>query len=166
VISDTHDSLEMVRRASAKFREAGVEAVVHLGDFISPFTLRLLGGELGGVRIVGVLGNNDGEKLGLYSVARELGIDLADHPRALELGGARVLILHGFGSPENTLEIVRGLARSRTWDAVLFGHTHEALKEYINGTLLLNPGDGGGVINRPSIAILDTARMEAEIVWL
>ena len=166
VISDTHDSLGLIKRASSRFNELGVNVVIHLGDYVAPFSLRLLGDEVKAGKIIGVLGNNDGEKLGLYLAARERGIELGEAPRTLVLGGKRLLLLHGYGSPDTTLELVRALAKSGAWDAVLFGHTHEPLKEYISGTLLLNPGDGGGVLNRPSIATINMEKMEAEIIWL
>lgn len=163
VVSDTHDSLGVVERVARAFRETGVEVVVHLGDVIAPFTLKALA-EGGGARLEGVFGNNDGEKIGLLKVALAYGANISDPPRSVVIGGKRFLLVHGFGDPQSTVEIVKALAESGRWHAVLYGHTHEPLLTYRRGTLLLNPGDGGGTLNKPSFALVDTETMRARLV--
>ncbi|MCE4629750.1 MAG: hypothetical protein F7C82_05675 [Desulfurococcales archaeon] len=32
--------------------------------------------------------------------------------------------------------------------------------------LILNPGDGGGWLNKPSIAIIDSESLKAKLVWI
>ena len=39
VLSDTHDNLTNIRKAVEIFSKNGVEALIHGGDFCSPFTL-------------------------------------------------------------------------------------------------------------------------------
>lgn len=165
VISDTHDSLAQVRKAAALFRELGVGLVVHLGDVISPFTLRELI-SASGARVEGVLGNNDGERLGLMKIADMYGASFSDHPRTIAIGNRRILLTHGFGDPATTREIVESLAESKRWDAVLYGHTHEADITYRRGVLLLNPGDGGGTLREPSVAVVETHSMRARVIRL
>ncbi|MEN2999053.1 MAG: metallophosphoesterase [Acidilobaceae archaeon] len=164
VVSDTHDSLERAARAAQAFKERGVSAVIHLGDVIAPFTLRPFL-ELG-ARFEGVFGNNDGERMGLSRLAAAFGASIHDPPRSVVIGGKRFLLVHGFGDPDSTVEIVRALAESGRWHAVLYGHTHEPLLTYRRGVLLLNPGDGGGVLNRSSYALVDTETMRARLVEL
>ncbi|BAN89975.1 metallophosphoesterase [Aeropyrum camini] len=167
VLSDTHDNLALARRAGEVFIGEGVEAVIHLGDYVAPFTLAELLGVVGGrARFYGVFGNNDGERLGLARIAEGFGATLLDPPATVTLGGRRLLLLHGFGSPENTVEIVDALAASGRWDAVLYGHTHKARIERVGGSLVLNPGDGGGSLEKPSAALLDLEAMEARLVSL
>ena len=170
VVSDTHDNLRHVLDylESADTSGQDVKWLIHLGDIVSPFTLRRLARAAGekGLSVIAVFGNNCGEKLGLLRVAREAGVDLGEAPRTVEVGGRRLLLVHGFGSKENTLEIVNALAVSNRWDAILYGHTHEADLRVADGTLILNPGDAGGSLERPSIAVLDLERLEADIVWL
>jgi len=89
LISDTHDNLVALDRALAALEAAGVEAVIHAGDFCSPFALKLLLGRLR-VPLLGVFGNNDGERRGL---ARLLP-DLCDGPRRFDLGGRRFCLVH------------------------------------------------------------------------
>ncbi|MEM0375745.1 MAG: metallophosphoesterase [Nitrososphaerota archaeon] len=163
VLSDTHDNLVKLRSALSLARERGVEAVVHLGDFTSPFTLRELSGAA--PRVVAVLGNNDGDPLMLHSVASRSGIELAHWPHELELGGRRLLLVHGFGSADTLVRVVEALAGSGRWDAVLYGHTHRVDLRRVGQTLVLNPGEVyGGLTGRSTFAVLDLDRMEAEVV--
>jgi len=62
--------------------------------------------------------------------------------------------------------VVSALAESRRWDAVLYGHTHEASIDYRRSVLLLNPGDCSGYLGRPSVALLDLKTMKARLVEL
>ncbi len=165
VLSDTHDSIVNLEKAVKAFKNRGVDAVIHLGDFVAPFTLRLLLDSLN-VKFEGVFGNNDGEKLGLVKIASIYNGVLEEQPRIVSLGGRRVLLVHGFGDPVNTYEVVRGLIESGRWDAVFYGHTHEANIEYVRGRLLLNPGDGGGALNKPTVALVDLASLKARLVDL
>jgi putative phosphoesterase len=164
VISDTHDSIKIMESLIEKMLSEGVEAIIHLGDFIAPFTLKKLASH--GVKVIAVFGNNDGEKQGLMEAAREANVDLSEGPREIELGGRKLLLLHGYGSKEFTKKIVYALAASRRWDAVLYGHTHEYDITYYTGVLVLNPGDGGGVLNSPTAAILDLRGLRARVVTI
>ncbi len=164
VISDTHDVLPGIDRAVEVFRREGVEHVIHLGDYVAPFSLLRLLDQLDGVRFNGVFGNNDGEKPGLLRIAEKHGSWISDQGLEVEVGGRRVLLLHGFGSPDNTRRIVYALASSRKWDAVLYGHTHQPDVRYIRGVLVLNPGTASGILNSASVAILDTRRMTARVI--
>ncbi len=170
VVSDTHDNIKRLTDylESLDTSGRGIRWLIHLGDIVSPFTLRRLARAAAGkgLSVIAVFGNNCGEKLGLLRVAGESGVSLGEPPRTVELDGRRVLLVHGFGSKENTLEIINALAVSNKWDAILYGHTHEADLRVANGTLILNPGDAGGNLEKPSIAVLDLEKLEAEIVWL
>ena len=165
VMSDTHDNTKFLPGALKEFKRAGVEMVIHLGDFIAPFTLEDIASRVD-VRLLGVLGNNDGEKLGLASVCARYGCELRDSITEIEIGGVKILAFHGFGAPELTERLAWSLAYSGSWDVVLYGHTHKPLLSYVRRVLVLNPGTAGGVLNTPSIAILDTERMKPELVKL
>ncbi len=166
VVSDTHDNLEAARQAARLFREAGVDLIIHLGDIVAPFTLKVLGDE-SGKKIIGVYGNNCGEKLGLKRTAERLGSELYEPPRTVELAGRRLLLVHGFGGFDDTIEVVDALAESRKWDAVLYGHTHEARLAYKYGVLILNPGEASGVLyGKRTVAVLDLELLRARIYEL
>ncbi len=106
------------------------------------------------------------ERARLAAVMAAGGGEALEPPAQLSLAGRRLLLLHGFGGPEETVEIVDALASGGRWDAVLYGHTHEARVDYIKGRLILNPGDGGGVLNKPTAALLDLESLRARLVSL
>ena len=154
IISDSHDHLENVRRALALFRERGVEIVLHAGDFVSPFVSEPFR-ELG-VRVIGVFGNNDGDKLYLRERFSGVG-ELHFGPHELELGGRRILLMH----EPRALE---ALVASGRYDLVVYGHTHRA--EIREGRpLVINPGElGGWLTGQPSAALVDLGALRGELL--
>ena len=168
VISDSHDNISNVRKALRVFSSKNVDAIIHLGDIVSPFTLKEVCST--GMKVYSVFGNNCGEKKLLLETAAKCGAVLSDPPLELELGSKeerRLLLLHGFGSRELTLKIVRIIAASGEYDAVLYGHTHLPHLEKIGKTLVLNPGEVLGYLTgKPSVALLDLDALDARIVNL
>jgi len=165
VMSDSHDNIPNVRKAVEKLIGEGVDMIIHLGDIISPFTLREICNK--GIRVEAVFGNNCGEKMLLSKVARECGGAIDDPPKILQVDGRRILLLHGFGSKNLTVQIARTLASSGNYDIVLFGHTHEAIIEKHGNTLLLNPGETLGYLTgRASIAVVDTDTLKARVLYI
>ena len=166
VISDTHDNIEAVRRASRLFLEKGVELVLHLGDIVAPFTLRAFHRE-GIRRLHAVYGNNCGEKIGLQKAAENLGYTIEDWPREITAGDRRLLLIHGTGPAEKTVKLAETLAATGRYDAVLYGHTHNVDNRVVGGTLVLNPGEACGCLTgKKTVAILDTETMKAEVLLL
>ncbi len=64
VLSDSHDDLLALKKALDTLKEEGAELILHAGDYVAPFSVRLLT-ELS-IPWWGVLGNNDGEILGIF----------------------------------------------------------------------------------------------------
>jgi hypothetical protein len=150
VISDTHDNLPAIDAAIRRFREAGVETILHGGDFVAPFALkRILQARL---PVVGVFGNCDGERAGLAQLLP----DLADGPRRLELGGKKITLVHN--AARLTHEDLEAA------DILVSGHTHEPKVERQEGRLVVNPGEcGGWLTGRCTVALVDTLAMTADI---
>lgn len=132
VVSDTHMprfGRELPRALVEGLRSAGVERIVHCGDFTSPEVADLL------ERIApldAVAGNNDGPAL----VAR------FGRRRIIELGGVRIGVVHGDEGPGRTT--AQRAQQAFAGDAVgviLFGHSHIPLVERLPaGCWLVNPG--------------------------
>ncbi|MCE4613938.1 MAG: metallophosphoesterase [Desulfurococcales archaeon] len=168
VMSDSHDNVPNVKKALYVFKENNVRAVIHLGDIVSPFTLK----EICNLEIpvYAVFGNNCGEKILLSKIAQDCGVKLSYPPYQIELGESpkrKILMLHGFGSKEQTISLARILAKSGEYDAVLFGHTHEPLVEKHHNTILLNPGEVLGYLSgKASIALLESSTLEGRIIYL
>ncbi len=163
VLSDSHDNIEGVEKAIEFFNDRGIDFVFHLGDIVSPFTLRLFGRLEPELAIV--FGNNDGDKLLLSSIARKNGFIISEPPLALELANRKILALHGWRDPEYTVSIVDSIAKSRSFDMILYGHTHKVDVRRIGDVLVVNPGEVHGYISgKTTIAIIDLDKLEVEVV--
>lgn len=147
VISDTHGKL----RPEALAALSGVEHIIHAGDVgkrevmyglrdIAPLTV--------------VRGNVD----------RDGWCEMLSHHETVELGGARVHVLHIRGELD-------GDPRALGYDVVIFGHSHKPLIERDGAVLYLNPGSAGPRrFSLPvTVALLDlppSGEPRAEIVEL
>ena len=60
--------------------------------------------------------------------------------KVLKIGGKRIGITHGAGSPFNIKKRVIKSFENDGVDCIVFGHTHKAEKFYKNNILILNPG--------------------------
>ncbi len=164
VVSDTHDNIAFTRYAVRMLLDRGAELFIHAGDIIAPFTLRVMWRE-GVKRLIAVYGNNCGEKLGLENTARRLGFEIHEPPLVLELGGRRILVMHGSGPAEHTIRVAEALAASGKFDVVIYGHTHKPDVRRIGNTLLLNPGEVCAYLTgKATAAILDLEKLEASII--
>lgn len=138
VISDTHGDVN--RALSAHTLSEPVGAVIHLGDGCAEADL--LRNALD-VPMINVAGNCD---LGAHA------------PRELvwECEGKQILLTHG-----DAYQVKSGLARLRQRaeelgvDAVLFGHTHQAVFEKHSSLLLVNPGTLANYGKHRSYAVLN-----------
>ncbi len=153
VMSDSHDNIPNVKRAVALFNEIGVDLVVHAGDFIAPFAIDPLA-DLN-CRVVGVFGNNDGERVVLAKKFESIG-EVHPNLASTSLGDTTIAVMH---YPELAIPI----ANSGDYDIVVYGHTHkiDVRKEK---SLLLNPGETGGwTTGKATIAVVDIEILEATI---
>ena len=151
VFSDTHDHVAAIASALALVKSAGVEALVHAGDYCAPFALkRVLQARL---PVHGVFGNCDGERAGLAKLLP----DLSEGPRHLELGGRKICLIHDWDRLPH--------ADREAADIIIFGHTHQPVVEHRGGRLVLNPGECcGWVTGRKTVAVLDTETRSADVL--
>ena len=167
VVSDSHDNLSKVSRAVEVFKEHGVELILHAGDYIAPFTLKKF--SEAGVKLIGVFGNNDCEKPVLYKMAMSYGFELHGQPLELELGGRKIILLHGCGNKKFTRIFVDAIADTGEYDLVVYGHTHEkdyrVLEKNGKKVIILNPGEVfGGLTGISSVAIVDLKTLDVKII--
>lgn len=157
ILADTHDNLDMVRRAVSLFNEMGCDLVIHAGDFVAPFAAAELGNLICPVRAV--FGNCDGEKAGLVRAFQGLG-EIREAPATFSHGGLRFLVSHMDGP-------VKRLLAATPCDVIVFGHTHKPFTERSGGILLINPGEAGGWLRgKSSVALFDPNSMSVDIVPL
>ena len=147
IISDTHDNPEHIYKAKIVLAEQKVPYLVHLGDYVAPFILRLFEG----IKVFGVFGNNDGDRVRLLGVAKDIGAQIVGDFYNFEEDGVSFACYHG-----TEQAITSALVQSGLYDVVLCGHTHEAVEEQVRKTLFVNPGTAHGFGKRASMVIFDT----------
>ena len=167
IISDTHDDLLTLKNAIKTFNERKVSYVIHAGDYVFPGVVKEFKNFNG--KLVGVLGNNDGEKLGLLKKFQEIGGELHGEFGDLELGGIRIAIYHGTNN-----KLTEAIIASQKYDLVICGHTHLKRDDKIGNSLVLNPGCAhrdfpdidGKIETEPSIIIFNTSDKSYQFVRL
>ncbi len=157
VLSDSHDHLGYLKKAVDALNDYQVDLVLHAGDYVAPFVVNELSRLK--TRLIGVFGNNDGERLGLARRISEIG-QVSVQPLFLELENTRIAMVH---EPEP----VEAFALSGLYDVVIYGHTHQLDHRTVRDTVILNPGEVcGWLTGRPTCAILTLPERAVEIVEL
>uniref|UniRef100_A0A7V3YN88 Phosphoesterase n=1 Tax=Candidatus Caldatribacterium californiense TaxID=1454726 RepID=A0A7V3YN88_9BACT len=155
VLSDSHDHLTELRRALKVLQEEGAELIIHAGDYVAPFSVAVLA-ELT-IPWFGVLGNNDGEILGIFQKSEGR---IKAPFLELEERGFRIFVSH-FYQPAK-LAFASG-----HYDLVVYGHTHEAIVKEEGKTILVNPGEVCGLLSgRPTVALCDLEKRVAKLLDL
>lgn len=177
VIADTHipdRSRRLHPGVLPAFQAAGVGAILHAGDISVPRVLAELG-EL--APVVAVRGNRDW-----------FGFDELPLRRVVQANGARIGLTHGHGGwrpyvKDKVRYLLRGpqkftVAAQRAGDffpdgvdAVVFGHNHEPMNQWVDGRLVFNPGSACCPVlgdKPPSVGLLrvEGGRVNGEIVFL
>ena len=160
IIADTHDRLPLLDKAVKRLNEEKVELVLHAGDYVAPFVVSHF--KPLKANLVGVFGNNDGDKELLKKWFTELGAEIRGKFAELMVDGLRIALLHG-----DETELLRSIIDVESYDVIVHGHTHEA-KTYRKGkTLVINPGEACGYLSeKPTIAILNTQTLDAKTIHL
>ena len=184
IISDTHDDLSNVDSAISIFNREKVSRVVHAGDFIFPGVVERFR-NLESAKLIGVLGNNDGEKFGLLKKFEEIGGEL----KRTDLGeivdddnqNLRIAVYHG--TDQNLREAA---IQSGVYDVFIHGHTHVKrwaqkqikFSDKEKKIVILNPGTAhrnfptfppagtGWDEDKPAVIIYDTITKEIRFFLL
>jgi putative phosphoesterase len=162
VIADTHDHMDNMSKAVSILNERDVDALIHLGDYVSPFCFREFDNLNDHIkeRFWGVYGNNDGDRVFLKENLGQI-CDLVGIELISTIDGKKIIGRHILGE-----EIVDALIKSGEFDIILFGHTHSVVNEkHENGVLVVNPGEACGYLSdKATFSIVDTDEMSAEII--
>ena len=160
IIADTHDRLPYIEKAVKRFNMEKVELVLHAGDYVAPFVaskFKDLKADM-----IGVFGNNDGDKQLLNKKFSEIGVEIRGRFAEVIVDGLKIALLHG---EEN--DLLKALINAESHDVVVHGHTHKAEIYRKGDTLVVNPGEVCAYLTGEStIAILDTTTKKAKIINL
>ena len=155
ILSDSHDNLPCLYKAVDIFNNRKTDLVLHAGDFVSPFTSKPLNNLK--CKFTGVFGNNDGDKLFLKDRFKNIG-EIYDNIYEDTIDNKKIILIH-----KETL--VEKLAKSGEYDIIIYGHTHKIdLRE--GRPLIINPGECGGWLGEPTVAVLDTKKLKVETLRL
>ena len=148
LIADSHDNVPSVNKMTEVFTKIPINAVIHAGDYVAPFTIRRLLNQKWD--FYGIFGNNDGEKEGLLKLAPQL----VEGPVIFEVGGINIGVVHD-----------REQWNDQPCDLLLFGHTHQCFYKEVDGRIEINPGElCGWLYGKSTVAVFDTETKDAEII--
>lgn len=168
IISDIHDHIPNLLKAIKILNQEKVKKVYFCGDLCSPFTLKFLKNLKAPIRAV--LGNNEGDKLGIQRRIKKYKLKLEYEPKqgrifTDKIAGFNIIVYHG-----DSHNITQSLLADKNYNLVLTGHTHEPHIRKINGKIWINPGSIVGfsekIFNKPSFAIFDTSKKQVKMINL
>lgn len=156
IMADSHDNMPAIRAAVELFNERKVDLMIHAGDLVAPFTAREIKKLICPYKII--LGNNDGEILGLYRIYEG---HIFQPPHQFKVNDKKVLVLH---DPI----LLNTLKEIKSFDLIIYGHDHtESVTELPPGQIIVNPGECGGWLSgKSTVAIWHTDTDEVELIKL
>lgn len=155
ILADTHDHMDNIKKALKIFKEKEVKAILHAGDFISPFTWRVFKDFEG--ELYGVFGNNDGDRVLLKKMYEER---IQPQIREIEIEGRKIALMH---EPQ----MIEALALSGKFDLIVYGHMHEVDIRTVKDTLIINPGEVcGWLYGKATMVLLNLKSLKPEVVSL
>lgn len=168
IISDTHNQINLIKKALEIFKKENVEMIIHAGDADLASALEVFAGAELPIKMA--IGNMDEEPERYLEKAKALGLDFFMNSFLAidvenEHKARRIYVFHGkvLGSLNEAIDI---LAQSKKYDLIVYGHTHQPKIEKICGTLILNPGSLQPLVfgMKPSVAVYDATSGEARIL--
>ena len=159
LISDTHDNIQNIEKSVLIFNDKQVSFVIHAGDIVSPEAVEAFKG----VKLIGVLGNNDKYVPELIDAFDKIGGQLKGEFCEMEQDNLIFAIYHGTNLRRKEL-----LIQSGKYDVVVCGHTHKVENKNVGKTLVINPGTANGWFfgYKATAAIFDTQTRESEFIQL
>jgi uncharacterized protein len=159
LISDTHDNIQNIQKATSLFNDRRVSFVIHAGDIVSPETVEAFTG----VKLIGILGNNDLKVEELTNAFDKIGGQLKGELCEMEQDDLIFAIYHG-----TNLRRKESLIQSGRYDVVVCGHTHKVQNKKVEKTLVVNPGTANGWFfgYSATAAVFDTQTKEPEFLYL
>lgn len=159
LISDTHDNFKTIESAVRIFGEKRIEYVIHAGDITTPEAVEAFAG----LKMIGVLGNNDLDKKGLTSAFEKIGGELRGEICEIEENDLVIGVYHGTDFRKRD-----ALIQSGKYNVVVYGHTHKIENKIVGKTMVINPGTANGWFfgYKATAAIFDTVSKQCDFIDL
>jgi len=156
IISDTHDNIPNVEKFLAWAESNRIESIIHCGDIAAPAMVKELFGP-SGLEFHCVYGNVADRESMPQMCERFSNCHLHGDEGEVESDGIRIAFCH-------FPDIAKELAMTGKYHLVFFGHSHKPGMETLpNGCQLINPGTLGGIFNKATFAVFDTASKNLEL---
>jgi putative phosphoesterase len=157
LISDTHDNFKTIESAVRIFGEKRIEYVIHAGDITTPEAVEAFAG----LKMIGVLGNNDLDKKGLTSAFEKIGGELRGEICEIEENDLVIGVYHGTDFRKRD-----ALIQSGKYNVVVYGHTHKIENKIVGKTMVINPGTANGWFfgYKATAAIFDTVSKQCDFI--
>lgn len=156
VISDTHipdRAKDIPEQILEDFKN--VDMVIHAGDFVDLSVLDKLKTVCRDVRAV--WGNMDQNEIRKKLPEKEI----------IKIANYKIGIIHGYGHPNNLIELTAGVFKDDGVNLIIFGHSHSPVNEKKGDILYFNPGSPTDKIFSPynSYGIIEISdKIEARII--
>lgn len=160
IVSDSHvpdRAPDIPQEIKSYVRSNGpFDVVIHAGDLTCREVFEFF--SVLGKRFIAVAGNMDWLPLDEYEV--------------VDLGYLRLGVVHGDQVyPRGNKVKLAKIARRLGVEVLVYGHTHSASLDVVEGVVLINPGSvtgvpsGGGITEKPSFMIMDVNDAGGGIVF-
>ena len=156
VTGDTHNNLKNIGEICSIFYKNKTDLVLHTGDISLPKSLLCF--KKLNCPLIAVLGNNDiEEKNDLLKASESFNCRIVEEPFSLEMNNKKIALMH---HPDL---INKSIINSH--DFIFHGHTHRFRKEFLNKTLVFNPGECAGFMKgKNNVGIVNLNFAEAKII--
>lgn len=127
-IADTHIP-QRAEKLPQKFLDnvSDTDLFLHAGDLVDMSVLR----ELENIAPVkAVWGNMDSFETRKYLKQKEI----------IDAQGVKIGLIHGWGNPDNLVEVLKDEFKSDNVNIIVFGHSHKPLNKKVGSVLFFNPG--------------------------
>lgn len=153
VLADTHIPDRAKKLPQVILEEAKkVDLIIHAGDLIDISVLN----ELKKInKVKAVAGNMDSSEV----------LKILPHKEIIAAGKFKIGLTHGEGAMNQLVEMAKNTFKEKL-DCIIFGHSHHPFSDFVEGTLMFNPGSVSDKIFAPfnSYGILEVNdNIKAEI---
>lgn len=162
IISDSHDNILNIEKFLSWALKNDIEAIIHCGDIAAPaIVFKVLVPNFSGP--IHLVHGNVSDRPALEKICQSL-----DNVRlhgdqgeiVLDSGTAKKFKIAFCHFPEQAKE----LAESGKYSLVFYGHTHKPwIEKLANGCQMINPGTLGGLFQKPTFAVYDTAANDLQL---
>ncbi len=159
VVSDSHDNLATAKKAVAWLNRQKIKIMIHCGDVSSPAMLKEISKRFKGeihliLGNIGPIGNTkDLFRIKTFGLKNVKFYGLTGD---LKINNKRI----GFGHEPEAGE---KLAKTKKYDLVFFGHTHQPWEKKVGHCRLVNPGTLAGMFSKATFAVYDTKTDKLEL---